>query len=447
MMTGLTKLHLCNNIIEEIENIEMLTELKELDLSFNNIQKIKNLETLTKLEVLTLFENKIEVVENLDHLKKLTVLSVGNNKISEFDNVIYLRGFQTLKSLNMAGNPVCEDPHFLQHIIAYLPQLKYYEYRMISPTQKEESRTMYLKDLKKLEREENRLKEIRIAREKEEEAERINEIAFVEGLRGGGLFNQMFENDPEGRTLLLIGDSAHEVYNEFKKLFCETSNEIIALGLQQEEIRRAEIEEYEAATKLATEQNYLESRKIVEDFHEEKQKIVGELKSILVRDDDDESVPDITVSFHGISESFQELCLRTWTSLMKKELYFYESCEEVNSTFERNLTEMVNQFIEQAQSAFTQLRQYQGLFHENLSDVANKFFTAFAVAASGAAESSKEMLTVAAELQQFMQDREVLMNALATSHDLHMLMIDQREDKLVSRVRSWLANLVDNIVK
>lgn len=46
-----------------------------------------------------------------------------------------------------------------------------------------------------------------------------------------------------------------------------------------------------------------------------------------------------------------------------------------------------------------------------------------------------------------MQDREVLMNGLATSHDLHMLVIDQREDKLVSRVRGWLANLVDNIVR
>lgn len=46
-----------------------------------------------------------------------------------------------------------------------------------------------------------------------------------------------------------------------------------------------------------------------------------------------------------------------------------------------------------------------------------------------------------------MQDREILMNALTASHDLHLLVIDQREDKLISGVRGWLAEFVDKMVK
>lgn len=46
-----------------------------------------------------------------------------------------------------------------------------------------------------------------------------------------------------------------------------------------------------------------------------------------------------------------------------------------------------------------------------------------------------------------MQDKEILMNALSASHDLHLLVIDQREDKLVSGVKSWLSNIIENLTR
>lgn len=59
--------------------------------------------------------------------------------------------------------------------------------------------------------------------------------------------------------------------------------------------------------------------------------------------------------------------------------------QEANSTYERALSDLVNQFIEGAQAQFTQLRQLQAIFNESLTDTANKFFTTYTVAtATGA---------------------------------------------------------------
>lgn len=58
--------------------------------------------------------------------------------------VLYLRKFVKLKSLNMEGNPICADKNCIKFIIAYLPNLIYYEYRMISKNEKEEAREIFL---------------------------------------------------------------------------------------------------------------------------------------------------------------------------------------------------------------------------------------------------------------------------------------------------------------
>lgn len=66
--------------------------------------------------------------------------------------------------------------------------------------------------------------------------------------------------------------------------------------------------------------------------------------------------------------------------------------QEVNGTYERALTELVNQFVEGAQALFTQLRQLQGVFNEALTDAANKFFTNYTVStATGTANEFKNI--------------------------------------------------------
>ena len=46
--------------------------------------------------------------------------------------MLYLRGYSKLRSLSVAGNPLCKDEHHDKYIIAYIPQLRYLDYRRIS---------------------------------------------------------------------------------------------------------------------------------------------------------------------------------------------------------------------------------------------------------------------------------------------------------------------------
>lgn len=137
MMKSVTKLSLSQNYIEKIENLEVLVNLTELNLSFNKISKIENLDALVNLEILSLFDNRITKLENMNMLKKLTIFSVGRNYVDEKSDTIYLRRFNNLKSLNMAGNPCAENEDFRFYVAALLPQVYYYEYRMVVDMERE----------------------------------------------------------------------------------------------------------------------------------------------------------------------------------------------------------------------------------------------------------------------------------------------------------------------
>jgi len=42
-------------------------------------------------------------------------------------------------------------------------------------------------------------------------------------------------------------------------------------------------------------------------------------------------------------------------------------------------------------------------------------------------------------------DKETLLNALATSHDVHLQRVDAREEDMTSSIRHWLTTIVDDL--
>lgn len=46
--------------------------------------------------------------------------------------ILYLRPFTALRSLSLAGNPLCSEDGYQIYVIAYIPQLRYLDYRRIS---------------------------------------------------------------------------------------------------------------------------------------------------------------------------------------------------------------------------------------------------------------------------------------------------------------------------
>ena len=147
-VANLTKLQLDNNIIEKIEGLESLVNLVWLgkiagdcntmhccwchsDLSFNNIGVIEGLQSLVNLKDLSLAHNHIKMLENMDDLP-LQVLSIGYNLIDRLNQLSYLRTFPQLKAVSLAGNPVASDNNYKPFVLAHLPALVYFDYRLVS---------------------------------------------------------------------------------------------------------------------------------------------------------------------------------------------------------------------------------------------------------------------------------------------------------------------------
>lgn len=44
------------------------------------------------------------------------MLSVGNNSLSTTDGLLYLKCLDSLRVLNLCGNPVCADPEYRPYV-------------------------------------------------------------------------------------------------------------------------------------------------------------------------------------------------------------------------------------------------------------------------------------------------------------------------------------------
>lgn len=59
--------------------------------------------------------------------------STGKRSISfPLAQVIYLRRFKNLRTLNLTGNPLCDDERYMLFVVAYLPNLMYLDFKLVS---------------------------------------------------------------------------------------------------------------------------------------------------------------------------------------------------------------------------------------------------------------------------------------------------------------------------
>jgi dynein assembly factor 1 len=145
---GLKALFLHSNGLRKIENVDHLEELRCLFLQQNAITVIQNLPT--SLVQLDLSENNISSLQNLSHLLNLTTLNLSKNQLADADSIQHLTectsltsvdlshnqlvgdivdvisGIEQLKSLNLAGNPVCAKvAYFRKKMIVANKSLRY----------------------------------------------------------------------------------------------------------------------------------------------------------------------------------------------------------------------------------------------------------------------------------------------------------------------------------
>ncbi|XP_051742051.1 dynein regulatory complex subunit 3 [Ctenopharyngodon idella] len=338
--TSLTKLQLDNNVIERIEGLENLTNLVWLDLSFNNIEVIEGLDSLVNLQDLSLFNNRISVIEKLDTLQNLHVLSIGNNTIDQLDNVIYLRKFKKLLTLNLAGNPICDEESYKIFVTAYLPDLVYLDYRLLDEQTREAAFAKYQYAVEEMQHNELQEQQAIEAQKISNEELQLHKDAFVEFLNGPQLFNSMFADDPDAEKLALLPgmEALLEIFKSKMEALCV---QIFNAGLTQRTRRTAEVESFFTCSREAVADNQHKAAQIAADFENTRRQKIVEMQEIA----DAELLEAHITSCHEQADQLSE-------TLMSLELQLVDQLEDIFKDFERNISDMVGGFIEYVQGIY-----------------------------------------------------------------------------------------------
>lgn len=423
--TRLTKLQMDNNIIEKIEGIEMLVNLVWLDLSFNNIEVIEGLDSLTKLEDLTLYNNRISRIENMDNLRQLQVFSIGNNDLRELENITYLRKFRRLKTLNLSNNPLCELTNYKHYVAAFLPHIEFLDYRLLDEQTKAAAYERHMIQVEELMDNEKK------AQAKEEEAEQkskkflLHQKAYVENLDGPFLFESLYSEDTEGQKLKQM-PGVDEILIVFAEKFNAVTLAIFEFGLQEYQKREEEINLFWSCVEEAKQENKEMGMAAVEKFMGEKKAMFQELAQI--------TDPKVIEQRVG---DYNTVVTELWDKLMGYEMQLVDQLEEVIQNFERNMQDLVSIFFESLQGFLAQCRDIENMNNERMMEISQ--VTLDKVVKSEIDEEISE------ELRMLFVDKDTIMNAVSTSHDVHLLKIDNKEDDIVTRVNNWLKTMIETI--
>ncbi|XP_061387278.1 dynein regulatory complex subunit 3 [Musca vetustissima] len=448
MLPNLTKLALNCNKIETIEHLDMLVNLKELDLSFNYIERIENLDKLVNLEVLSLFSNQIVRIENLDNLEKLVILSIGNNLIRSTDGIERFRFLPNLKVLNLEGNPVSQESDFSlsDYVAAVLPNLKYYEYMIIKEEQRESARERFYRELREIETNEEMELQARSQKLKEEEDAKRLSLSFVEHLNGHQLYQSLWNGDEDGRILMMAGEAAIDLAEEYDNDMFELTQQIYKLGLEKYEERQRELEQFQSSIKQGHLEVQQTGHKILEEFLLYKDNLFEDaischkyIEARQARGDDDESEEVIMQKdrLDRLTMQFDDAVNSVWQQLMSQELHLHEATEETTIHFQRKMQETIAKFVEQAQTYFGQLRDVAVHFSENLNEIVSRFIST--KLAMHDIDSIPEPLRICIE------DREAIGNLVAGMKDVHTQKIDEREDRLIQRSKQFIDNMISKL--
>lgn len=178
---------------------------------------------------------------------------------------------------------------------------------------------------------------------------------------------------------------------------------------------------------------------MINEFLLTEAEMFGHQKELFRRlfDDATANKDEVEVELAKHRDDFMAMMETTWFTLMESEAQLFESIEEANTQFGLAISEMLNEFIEQAQGLFVQMRDSESNFSDAIYELSSRFIAEQAAVGNTAA--------IPAELQECLEDKDAIVNFIAGSRDVHMQMIDAREDRLVTRARSWAADLISSL--
>ncbi|XP_051877932.1 dynein regulatory complex subunit 3 [Pristis pectinata] len=136
-------------------------------------------------------------------------------------------------------------------------------------------------------------------------------------------------------------------------------------------------------------------------------------------------------------QKFRVTIDKLWSSLMNLEMQLVDQLEEATREFERNISELVTTYIENVQALVAQCRDLENRNHENMLEIAMSSYDKM-----GKSEGDEEMPE---ELRALFIDKDTVINTVNASHDLHLLKIDNQEDKMVTKANAWVRDMIEKL--
>jgi len=393
--------------------------LEWLDLSFNNIRAVTGLDSLTKLKDLSLYNNSIDSINGLDSCTALHCLSVGNNSISSLENLMYLRKFKNLRMLNLEGNPVCHDPEYRMFVLAHIRNLKYLDYAMVIESDVIAAKEQYQDEL--LEIEETESIEDAAA---EREAQRQQQSSLLDraNLRAvETLFTNMFKEDTEIAKLKSFPGMS-ELQEDYRANFNALSEQFKVQGLERLEAREAECKLFQEALDSMRQESQAESISIIEGYNRRKKRVMIALK--------DKEVVE--------TSDFDQLRKETGSMgelLLDLEVQQVEKTEDLINELENVLTEMKAATLDAQQNWFRGVEAMEDAFFNGMRQLVHDLLEKF----------QNELLgdDVSDEVKSILLDRDMCMNAVAGSHDIHIGKLLEEEEAMRSKETAKFVFLVE----
>ncbi|XP_043523313.1 dynein regulatory complex subunit 3-like isoform X3 [Frieseomelitta varia] len=353
--------------------------------------------------------------------------------------VLYLRKFKKLRSLNINGNPCTKEDGYLDYVFAFIPQLIYYEYKMITNEQRKNAREKHYRTLNTLEEIEMKEKEELDAQEEYKKKLAFLTAAYVEYLDDDYLFHQMFEDDKEGKDLSMVNEDTQNAFEEYKINFSALCKEFCEIGLEEHDKRINETNLYDIAVKEGKSISENQGRMIVNEVLHKKTDISATIKQLIKKltgNVDAITLENITKEAHQLSEEFNDIITDAWTKLMSIEVDLHEQMEDINEVFRINMSDMMDSFLTIARGYFSQLRNCEAEYNDTINGLILYYLSGFG-----------DDVKLPRHLLNLCEDKDMLNYNLNNSHERHLQIIDAREDTMINRAKNWLEEYNEQLIK
>jgi len=120
LLPNLENLNMHGNELTNDINLDRLLRLTILDLSANQITSIDSL-FIGNISILNLSNNKVKHLAKLSRLLGLVSINLSDNEIDDIDEVCALNRLPMLQSVELANNPLTNEPDYRSQILGRIP--------------------------------------------------------------------------------------------------------------------------------------------------------------------------------------------------------------------------------------------------------------------------------------------------------------------------------------